>query len=237
MVQHINSFYLKLCKILGIEKDLPLSDKGKQNTEKLQNSLSRTRSTIFELATCNDWDIFITLTINPVKYDRENFALFYKDFSKFLNNYNYQNGYNIKYLLIPELHKDKKSWHIHGLIKNLPKEKLFINKNGYLDWLDYSKKFGYNSISIIDNKEATSKYITKYITKEMQDNIKLLNNHLYFCSKGLERAKELFRGFIVGDTNIVYDFKNDYVSIKNIPNIEELKNYLTGKQLLEMKKG
>ena len=31
---------------------------------------------------------------------------------------------NIKFLIVPELHSDKKSWHFHGLFYNLPLDKL-----------------------------------------------------------------------------------------------------------------
>lgn len=49
-------------------------DKGKKNTAgnsyKLDNSLTRTKSTIFELAMCNDWKYFVTLTLNKEYHDR-----------------------------------------------------------------------------------------------------------------------------------------------------------------------
>ena len=42
---------------------------GKKNTadndEKLSASLSRTRAAIYELALCNEWEWFVTLTLNP----------------------------------------------------------------------------------------------------------------------------------------------------------------------------
>lgn len=201
---------------------------------KLQNNLSRAKSNIYEIAICNDWEYFVTLTINSNKYDRENLRLYYKDFSKFLNNYNYQNNCNIKYLFIPELHKDKKSWHMHGLIYNLPESKLTINDNGYLDWQDYSKRFGYMSLSKIQDIEKVSLYITKYITKSLED-IKIeLNNHLYYCSKGLNRAEKLFKGHIYGiSPDFKYDFSNDYLSIKNL-SANEIKDIILESEFVKL---
>lgn len=51
------------------------SKKGKKNTAgnsyKLEESLSRTRSAIFELALCNPWEWFVTLTLNPEYHNLE----------------------------------------------------------------------------------------------------------------------------------------------------------------------
>lgn len=213
--------------------DLPCKKHG-NNPYKLQNNLSRAKSTIYELAICNDWDYFVTLTINRNKYNRENLKEYYKDFSKFLNNYNYQNHCNIKYLFIPELHKDGKSWHMHGLLYNLPENKLTVNKNGYLDWLDYSIRFGYMSLSKIRDIERTSLYITKYITKSTENTKIELGNHLYYCSKGLKRADKLFKGYIYGiNPNLKYDFINDYLSIKNLSE-EDLKDIITESEFVKI---
>lgn len=230
-----SKFKLILFKTLrnsGVE--MPCKKKHGENLHKLENNLSRAKSTIYELAICNDWDYFVTLTINSNKYNREDLKEYYKDFSKFLNNYNYQNHCNIKYLFIPELHKDGKSWHMHGLLYNLPYHKLTINKNGYLDWSDYSSRFGYMSLSKIRDIEKTSLYITKYITKSTENTKIALGNHLYYCSKGLKRAEKLFQGHIYGINPLLkYDFINDYLSIKNL-NEEDLKDIIMESEFVKL---
>jgi len=194
------------------------------NEDKLQESLSRTKSRIHELALCNPWELFVTLTINPNKYDRTDLKSYHKDLSQFLRNYSKKHGLNIKYLLIPELHDDNLSWHMHGFIMGLPFEHLQINNNGYLDWFAYSDKFGYMSLDKIKHQEKASSYIQKYITKDSSKSVTTLNAKMYYCSLHLNRKKELKKGTLK-NSNIPYDYVNDYVNIKWLPTSANVENY------------
>ena len=93
------------------------------HSEKLEESIIRTRSRIYELAICNEWDFFVTLTLDKSKYDRMDLKKYRKDLAQFIRDYNKKYKINIKYLLIPEMHKDG-AWHMHGLIIGLPIEHL-----------------------------------------------------------------------------------------------------------------
>jgi len=183
--------------------------KGTINQEKLDNSISRTRSKIFELSYCNPWELFITLTIDQKKYDRKDLNGYQKDLAHWLRNYNAKHHTNIKYLLIPEMHKDG-SWHLHGFTMGIPPDHLKINEHGHLDWFPYRDKFGFCSMEKIRNHEAVSKYITKYISKDLADCVKDLNAHMYYCSKGLKRSEVMKKGTLAA-TNIPWDYENDYV--------------------------
>lgn len=191
------------------------------NTEKLDNNISRARNKIFEYAYCNSWDYFVTLTIDSKKYDRSDLKTYYKDFSHFLRNYRAKYETDIQYLFIPELHSDGVSWHMHGFIKGLPATALSTNINGYLDWFDYRKKFGYISIDRIHNSEACAKYITKYVSKNLSDCVKEINAKMYYCSRGLQKAEEIKRGFLNCELKNP-DFENDYCKIKWVSDIKEL---------------
>ena len=217
--------------------------KGKKNTagneEKLEESLSRTKSTIFELALCNDWEWFVTLTLNPENIDRTNLKTYKTKLSTFIKNYNRIHGTNIKYLLIPELHKDGINYHMHGLMMGLPIEHLhefgvdeklpikmltlIAHGHKLYSWPAYAKAFGYISISKIMNIESVSKYITKYITKDIFSTRISLNDHLYYCSKGLKRAKKIYEGRLVKELG--EDYSNDYVKIKTVKSIAEARTY------------
>lgn len=191
------------------------------NDEKLECNISRARAKIFEYAYCNDWSYFVNLTLDKKKYDRYNLKKYVSDLTQWLRNYGRKTQTKVKYLFIPEQHKDG-AWHIHGLIEGLPMEYLseFIPglhpqkliTAGYLNWRDYEKKFGYVSVAPLKNKEAVSKYLTKYITKDMANNNTELGERLYYCSKGLKVAEEIKRGFMLADMNP--DYENDYVKIK-----------------------
>ena len=54
--------------------------KNSVNEKKLNNNITRAKSTVRELGFCNDWEYFFTFTINKQFYDRYNL----KDFKKVL---------------------------------------------------------------------------------------------------------------------------------------------------------
>jgi len=206
---------LVLCNTLrkkGFEEEIEKRERGTVNENKLDQSISRTKSRIFELAYCNPWDLFVTLTLNPKNYDRSDLSKFKSNLSQWIRNYNKKHKTSVKYLLIPEMHEDG-NWHMHGFIMGLPKEHLKENEHGYLDWFAYKLKFGFISIDTIRNQEAVAKYVTKYITKDLAKSVTDLNANMYYCSKGLKRAEELKRGTLAA-TNIPFDFSNEYCSVK-----------------------
>ena len=90
------------------------------NDSKLSNSFSRARTRVFEYASCNEFEYFITLTIDKEKLDRYDLKEYIKKLGQFIRNYRRDYGCDIQYLLIPEKHIDG-AWHMHGLIKGIPK--------------------------------------------------------------------------------------------------------------------
>ena len=215
----------KAIRCKGFEIETKRRNRGTANNEKLENNIIRAKAKIFELSYCNSWDMFMTLTLDPKKYDRKNLQKYHRDLSQWIQNYNKKHGLNIKYLLIPEQHKDG-AWHMHGLIMGLPKEHLITNKNGYLDWEEYKQKFGWCSIDNIKNHEAVSRYITKYISKDLADGIRAINAHMYYCSKGLQRAIEIKRGTMNGQFIIPWDYENDWIKCKWYDNSFSGNNYI-----------
>lgn len=222
----------------AIEGDDGKHGAGKKNTAenagKLEASLSRTKAAIFELALCNDWEWFVTLTLNPEYHDRKDIRSYKKKLSTWIKNYNRAHKTNIKYLLIPENHQDG-SWHMHGLMMGLPEEqlhefteqekipiKILIEiKRGHkvYNWPAYQKTFGYISISKTRHIESVSKYITKYITKDLGKTRIGVNDHLYYCSQGLKRSELLYMGQLTKE--IDEDYSNEYVKIKTVQSYDE----------------
>ena len=107
----------------GIEDVSQHTRKGSISDVKSENNISRAKSRVFELALCNEWDIFLTFTLDPKKYDRDDLKKFQKDLGQFIRDYNKKYNLCIKYLLIPEEHK-KGGWHLHGFLMGLPKSHL-----------------------------------------------------------------------------------------------------------------
>lgn len=200
----------------GVEMDNQLkSERCSVNDNKLRESLVRARSRIYEYGICNDWDFFVTLTIDKNKFDRYDLKNYYSKFSQFLRNYNKRHNLNIKYLFIPEKHKDG-AWHMHGFLHGLPINHLEVNHHGYYDWIPYSSKFGYISLDMIRDKDKASSYITKYISKNLVDCVTELNSKMYYCSNGLKKAEVIKKGSI--SANIEPSFSNEYVEIKYFDN-------------------
>lgn len=207
------------------------------NEEKLQNNLVRARSTIYELALCNEWQWFVTLTLDKQKYNRYDLAKYIKDFGQFIRDYKKKTNNAVKYLLVPEHHKDG-AWHLHGLIMGLPteclheftlseklpkriRERIASGKEVYT-FTEYARKFGYSVFETIENHNAISRYITKYISKESMTTITELNAHSYYCSKGLYRSEVIHQdimafGFAKGEA----DFENEHCSGKWYDDLEE----------------
>ena len=212
---------------------------GKKNaaegTGKLSASLSRTRAAIFELALCNNWEWFVSLTLNPQKFDRADLKTYKKKLSIFIKNYNRIHNTNIKYLLIPELHEDRINYHMHGLMMGLPvehlrefteQERLPIRilielKKGrkVYTWEAYGKTFGYITVTEIRHLESVSRYITKYVTKDLAKTRIGLNDHLYYCSQGLKRSELIYIGQLTKELG--EEYSNEYVKIKTVPSFDE----------------
>nr|WP_325200648.1 hypothetical protein [Oscillibacter sp.] len=214
------------------------------NDVKLQNSLSRSRKIVWELAQCNAWEHFVTLTLDAEKMNRYSLEDICKKLGKWVNNYNSRRGASIKYLLIPEQHKDG-AWHLHGLLMGLPmshlrpfslneriprriKELLRSGRQIY-DWPVYRQSFGYVTVEAIRDPMRCASYITKYITKDLLQSSVSLNAHVYYCSHGLKRAELLRFGPVVKELETP-DFENEYVHIKTFSSFEEAMSYFENEE-------
>lgn len=188
---------LSTCRIAGLEPDVvkAYSKKNSVNDQKLSNNVLRAKGRVNELALCNPWDYFVTLTIDKSNYNRYDLKAYYSDFSEFIHNLNRRRPFErkIKYLLIPEMHKDG-AWHMHGLFHGLYPDDLYTNANGYLSWEKYDRRFGYISLDSVRDKDKVSSYIVKYLTKDVDKNVTEAGCHLYYASKGLNSAELLYRG-------------------------------------------
>jgi hypothetical protein len=216
--------------------------RGARSEVKYSESLSRSRSRVYDLSICNDWEHFITMTIDGAKHDRHNLRDFSEKLMKWINNYNGRYNTRIKYLLIPEPHStrpgEKEAWHMHGLVMGLPEShlkafsvkdkipekmrKLIREGRALFNWPSYAEAFGWVSVERIAEPEAVAKYITKYITKRMGAKI-AINDHVYYCSKGLKRARVIYKGGLMKELDA--DYVNKYMAIKRCRSLMEAAGY------------
>lgn len=227
------SFKLKTLK--QALRDCERAKKAEQalKNARLENNISRTRARIFELAACNEFQFFCTFTQDKEKRDRFDLAEFRKDFAQLVRNINRgrADSDKIKYLLIPEKHK-KGGWHMHGLLKgltekdlrpfelseNIPKRLKDLIRSGtpVYDWTRYRRAFGYFACTEIANGEAVSRYITKYISKDLQSGVIESGQHLFFASQGL-KSREVITSLNSDPCPITeWDYENDYIKCKEI---------------------
>lgn len=135
--------------------------------------LSRSRKMIRELALCNGFTHFATLTVDSKRADRFSLTECQELLRKKLKALKRKNS-DFAYLFITEKHKNG-AFHFHGLIKGV--SDFYKNDNGYLSHSLFDE-IGYNSFSVIQDYTKCCNYILKYITKDCIKNE--ARNYLYF---------------------------------------------------------
>lgn len=200
------------------EKEQP---KGGSEEERLRSSISRAKARVNELALCNEFEYFCTFTQSDELRNRFDLKAFRKDFAMFVRNENRRREKKIKYLLVPERHKDG-AWHMHGLLMGLTSDDLYPNEYGYLDWARYRRKFGFFSCSRIFDREATASYVTKYISKDMATENREAFGHLFFASQGLKGREVVPWDYLQRCPKTDFGFENEYVKVLWADSLEEI---------------
>lgn len=175
---------------------------GFLHEDKLPAAISRARRVCLELALCNEWKWFATLTIAESNFDRKNLKGYYTRFKEWLKYRSKKLGKPIPYLLVPEQHGDG-SWHMHGffteaidpLLVSFRLEHKFrkkipykLVKNNYFNLPEYEKRFGFCSFGQIRDPIACAHYTVKYISKSFQGDSRKVGLNLYYPSDHLNRA-------------------------------------------------
>lgn len=149
---------------------------------------NRTKQMVHTYARCGNWEWFITLTFNKEKVDRYNYDECSRKVRQWLHNQR-RNAPDLQYLLVPEQHKDG-AWHFHGLLARC----------GDMKFIDSGKKdkgqniynmikyqYGFTTATKVKDIDRVSKYIGKYITKNICDLTP--GRQRYFVSNNLPQPK------------------------------------------------
>lgn len=209
---------------------------GYKYDSKLPQSISRARRVVMELALCNDWKWFVTLTMDGAKrnrdgttLDRYDFPAFYEKFKQWHKDLCKKYDKKFPYLLIPEKHKDG-AWHMHGFFNSdvdallvpfveldmggfrLPSGKRLPRKlirGDYYDWPRYRNRFGFCSFGKIRSQQGVAAYATKYITKSLVESKERLGMDMYYHTRPLNTAE--FLGVYYGRNDVLDSaLKNHY---------------------------
>lgn len=175
--------------------------------DRKKDNLYNSKQRLIDLVYCNSieepWEYFVTLTFNPDKVDSFSYSEVVQAMHKWLDNMKHQNK-QLKYILVPELHKSGRI-HIHGLFKKCPNLKLVDSgkrKNGLIIYNLTNYKYGYTTVSKVQDQEAVSVYVSKYMTKDL---IKISGKNTYWCSKHLLRPQIEYAHFNEESLNFYID--------------------------------
>jgi hypothetical protein len=157
------------------------------NEDNLDRSLRNTKTTVADYALCNEFNIFATFTFSPEKSDRLNPNAVKMQMANWLRNQRKRFG-RFGYLIVPELHKDRRALHFHALMKDYSGILTFSGRNHKGRPIYHFKSYtlGFNSAVPIDNIQKVSSYLRKYITKDMPQ---FHNKHRFWTSNGLSRPR------------------------------------------------
>lgn len=193
----------------GITADFLKTPTDSAEVERI--SLSRTKRRIKEILLCNNFEYFATLTVSSKipEYNRFDLEDCVDNIKKLMKKIK-RNYSDFKYLYIIEEHK-KGGYHFHGMIKGLPADVFYINKNGFLSCKLFDV-LGFNSFDKIRDYNKCCNYITKYITKNC---CRTENGQIYFCSRGLKKPSEEL--MIPCDLKNIFGecFENEYCQKKD----------------------
>lgn len=175
---------------------------------KRHNNIVRAQSAIQALGFCNDWDYFITCTLDPKKFpDRLALDEFRSKLNNLFRRIRSESGSECRFLLVPELHKNQQGWHMHGLLADFPdscfrefelSEKLpaylllkIAKGEKIYDFPRYRYIFGFCDVEPLRSRDHAVSYLCKYVVKGLQSTGLHIDKgkHLYFASKGLSRPQ------------------------------------------------
>lgn len=159
--------------------------KRRKNSEPEESSVRRTRTVLSDLCLCNQFDLFCTFTFDPARYNSKNLLACRRYMNTWIRNAKERHSPDLKFIIVPELHKSG-AIHFHALLRGFEGQ-LKDSKhtaNGRKVYNIKNWHFGFSTAVYIDNLQAVSSYIKKYITKDM---LLLPGKKRYFCSQNLIR--------------------------------------------------
>lgn len=205
----------KISKFCLYEGELPEEDVS----VRFKRNLSRAINVVYDLARSNEFDWFITLTLNPEyvdRYDYESCSSIIKKFTDRLRKY------GCKWLIVPEQHEDG-AFHFHGLVSGdlplTPSGKTWYNEvEGYTQpvYNLATYEFGWTTATEIVHPDRCATYVTEYLTKKP---CVPKGKKCYWASKSLVRPEidyvTTFRDVMyadeqTGEVRVVRDHDTDW---------------------------
>lgn len=175
--------------------DVPPKGEGLDPERATASSMSRARCAVRNIALCNQFQYFVTWTLDPNMIDRYDAETVKKKVMKWLNNASSRKGF--QYVMVPERHKDG-AIHFHGLCNvgsvkleravNPHTGKVMSTEKGQpiYNMADWSLGFS-TCIPIDEHYERSCNYLVKY----MEKNCGKIFGKWYFSSRNLRRRPDV----------------------------------------------
>lgn len=141
---------------------------AERKADNLVRAQRRARSALRDYALSNRFDIFVTLTLDKEKIDRYDMSVIVKRLNIWLDNNVRRKG--LRYVLVPELHKDG-AVHFHGLFNDcLAKEDSgHSTADGRTVYNLPSWDYGFTTaIPLTGDYSQVVTYVSKYVTKQTE---------------------------------------------------------------------
>lgn len=186
-------------------------EQDKKHSEHM--NLVRTRNKIKDYCLSNDFDMFWTLTFGT---ERDSDERCFQRMNDWLKNRKKKYG-RFDYIFIPERHKDG-CIHFHGVTGGF-KGKMVdsgVRDKGHIVYNCSDWRFGFSTITKVRSRKKTASYITKYVTKQLSQDIVGKGKKKYWSSQGLRLPVERLLDYDPF-SGVQPDWESDNVKIYNVP--------------------
>lgn len=151
-----------------------------------QSSLSRTVNKVYGIARGYAWEWFCTFTFSPESCDRYDYDDVSRRFKSWLDT-SRRSAPDLMYVVVPELHKDG-AYHYHGLFSRADEALCpVLWKDNIYNVTSYH--YGYSTATPVSRPDAASRYISKYITKDLCAVTK--NRRRYWASRNVSSPEPM----------------------------------------------
>jgi hypothetical protein len=186
-----------------------------QDRRKSNRPKARARKRIFDIVASNQWDFFVTLTLDESLIgDRSDYGTIVKKLNTWLDNAVRRKG--LRYIIVPEWHANHKGIHFHGLIN----DNVFhlvdsghIDKKGHTIYNIPEWKYGFTTaIKTYGDVTHTAKYVCKYITKQSE---KIGGRYFLHGGKMQQPSYKYFNtDFYRYNTERMFEYESDLPGMK-----------------------
>ncbi len=153
-------------------------------------SMNRTINRVYHLARSNVWEWFVTLTFAPEKVNSFDYDDCVNKLKRWIDSIR-RFAPDLKYIFVPEKHESGR-FHFHGLMANC--DGIDIVDSGHKDKKGRTVynigkyKLGFSNATKVSDNSRVTKYISKYITKELC--AVSAGKKRYWCSRNLDECEK-----------------------------------------------